>query len=155
MIATTTYRTRQASMIIKKALLVLLVLTAGTLTAQAQVAVIVNKTTDAYQLSERRLLDIYSLEETKWRDGTRIVLFDLKGTDELKEAFYGHLGRRPNDMKRIWLRLILSGEGRAPTQLRTPAGILEQVAQTPGAIGYIPQEMVTDAVRVVRTIPDS
>ena len=139
-------------MIMKKWLLFLFLLLAGTTAARAQVAVVAHKSVPAHDIDVRRLLDIYSLEETKWKDGTRIVLFDLKGKNDLKTQFYDYLGRRPEDMKRLWLRLILSGEGRSPTLLKSPEAVLDEIAETPGAIGYAPLAAVTDEVKVIATI---
>ena len=141
-------------MIMKKRLLFLLLLLAGTTAARAQVAVVAHKSVPADDIDVRRLLDIYSLEETKWQDGTRIVLFDLKGKHELKNQFYNFLGRRPADMKRVWMRFILSGEGRSPTLLPSTEEVLNQIAETPGAIGYAPLAAVTDAVKVIATIQE-
>ncbi len=138
----------------KKWLLFLLLLLAGTTAVRAQVAVVAHKSVPADDIDARRLLDIYSLEETKWKDGTRIVLFDLKGKNDLKAEFYDYLGRRPEDMKRIWLRLILSGEGRSPTLLKSSEAVLDKIAETPGAIGYAPLAAVTDEVKVIATIQE-
>ena len=138
----------------KKWLLFLLLLLAGASAARAQVAVVAHKSAPPDDINARRLLDIYSLEETKWKDGTRIVLFDLKGKQNLKDQFYRFLGRRPEDMKRLWLRLILSGDGRSPTLLNSPEDVLEQIAETPGAIGYAPLAAVTDDVKVIATIQE-
>lgn len=142
-------------MIIKPRLLVLLlllVLMAGVPAAQAQVAVVAHKAVPADAVDASRLLDMYSLEEIKWQDGTRIVLFDLKGDSDVKHDFYAFLGRRPSEMKRIWLRIILSGEGRSPIKLKAVDEVLARVAETPGAIGYVPLALVTDAVKVIATI---
>lgn len=136
----------------KKGLLLVLLALAGTTGAQAQVAVVTHKSTPVDQLDARALLDIYSLEETKWDDGSRIILFDLKGKEDLKRTFYAFLGRRPTDMKRVWLRIILSGEGRSPTQVKTTEELLDKVATTPGAIGYVPLALVTNEVKVIATI---
>ena len=136
----------------KKWLFFLLLLLAGASAARAQVAVVVHKSVPVDAIDARRLLDIYSLEEIKWKDGTRIVLFDLKGKHELKDQFYGFLGRRPTDMKRVWMRLILSGEGRSPTLLKSAEEVLDRIAETPGAIGYAPLAAVTDAVKVIATV---
>ena len=125
---------------------------AGAMSARAQVAVVAHTSAPVDQLDARALLDIYSLEETKWDDGSRIVLFDLKGKDDLKETFYTYLGRRPSDMRRVWLRTILSGEGRSPTQVKSIEDLLDKVASTPGAIGYIPLALVNDRVKVIATI---
>ncbi len=137
----------------KKWLLFLLLLLTSVPAVKAQVAVVAHPSVQTGELDERRLLDIYSLEETKWQDGTRIVLLDLKGQSDLKDTFYAFLGRRPQDVKRVWLRIILSGEGRSPTLLRSVDDVLEEIAETPGAIGYIPLDMVTDAVQIITTIP--
>ncbi len=151
----TTRHTNLASIIMKKWLLFLLLLLSGATAASAQVAVVAHKSVPADDIDARRLLDIYSLEETKWKDGTRIVLFDLKGKHDLKDQFYGFLGRRPADMKRVWMRLILSGEGRSPTQLKSAEDVLEQIAETPGAIGYAPLAAINeDDVKVIATIYD-
>lgn len=142
-----------ARMIMKKWLLFLLLLLAGATAARAQV-VVAHKSVPADDIDARRLLDIYSLEETRWKDGTRIVLFDLKGKHELKDQFYGFLGRRPADMRRVWMRFILSGQGRSPTLLQSTEDVLDQIAETPGAIGYAPLALVTDTVKVIATIQD-
>ncbi len=57
-----------------------------------------------------------------------------------------------DDMKRVWLRMILSGEGRAPTLLRSAEDLVERVAATPGAVGYVPLALVTRDVKVIATI---
>ena len=136
----------------KKELLIVLLALAGATGAQAQVAVVAHKTVPVDAIDTRTLLDIYSLEETKWDDGSRIVLFDLKGKNDLKQTFYTSLGRRPDEMKRVWLRIILSGEGRSPTLLTSTDEVLDKVAATPGAIGYVPLALVTDEVKVIATI---
>jgi len=136
----------------KKELLIVLLALAGATGAQAQVAVVAHKTVPVDTIDTRTLLDIYSLEETNWDDGSRIALFDLKGKNDLKQAFYASLGRRPDEMKRVWLRIILSGEGRSPTLLTSTDEVLDKVAATPGAIGYVPLALVTDEVKVIATI---
>ena len=138
----------------KKGLLIVLFLAACTTGASAQIAVIAHPSVPEKALDTRALLDIYSLEETKWDNGSRIVLFDLKGKHDIKQSFYAFLGRRPEDMKRVWLRIILTGEAPSPTILRTEEEILEQVASTPGSIGYVPLARVTDAVKVLATIQE-
>ena len=133
----------------------LLMALAGAIRSQAQVApvaVIAHPSVPHERLDDRALLDLYSLEDTRWSDGARVVLFDYKGKSEMKDRFYRFLGRRSSDMKRVWLRVILSGEGRSPTLLRTGEEVLEQVRLTPGSVGYVPASLVTDEVKVVALI---
>lgn len=118
-----------------------------------EVAIITHPSVPIEQLSSRDVEDIYSLEELTWKDGSRIIVFDLKGKKSpIKQTFYAFIGRRPNDLKRLWLRVILSGEGQSPTLLDSPEDVLEMVAQTPGAIGYVPHSMASDAVKIVTRI---
>lgn len=140
--------------ILKKGLLLGLLLTASAIEVRAQIAVVAHPFVPVDQLDARALQDIYSLEETRWDDGTPIILHDLKGKHPIKDSFYDFIGRRPEDMKRVWLRIILSGEARSPTLLRSEQALLDKVAGTPGGIGYVPLALVTDAVKVVTTIQE-
>ena len=56
-------------------------------------------------------------------------------------------------MKSIWMKNMLSGEGQPPQAKATEQEILEQVAKTPGAIGYVNRDLVTADVIELAVIP--
>lgn len=120
---------------------------------QAAVAVIVHPDTPVEQLPQEDLLRVYLMEQTYWSDGTPIQLHDLRGKNDAKTVFYDELGRQPRDLKRSWMRLILAGEASSPTTVATPAAMLRGVAETPGAIGYLPADQVDERVVVVAYLP--
>jgi len=131
-------------------LMVLLVCAVGVM--HAQVAVVVNKSVGVSSLSASELQDIYTLSTKDWKSGGKIVPFDIK-VDAVKDKFYGYLGKSSPDLKKIWMRVQLSGEGKAPEPLGSDDEVVERVASTPGAIGFVSADKVKGNVKVVATIP--
>jgi ABC-type phosphate transport system substrate-binding protein len=121
----------------------------GVMPVQAQIAVVVHPSTPVTELTSNALLDIYSLEQVRWSDGTRIVALTLESS---AEEFYGAIGRSYGDLRKIWLRRQLSGEGQPPEIVRDAATVLKRVAAAPGVIGFVPAASVDTTVRVVATL---
>jgi ABC-type phosphate transport system substrate-binding protein len=120
--------------------------------AEVELAVIVHPSVTVDSLDKARLLDYYTGDIQRWPDGEVVVVKDLREKGEVRDGFYRFLGKRPSRMKSIWLRRMLSGEGKPPEGLATEADVLAGVAQTPGAMGFIRHSQVSDAVRVVLLI---
>lgn len=120
--------------------------------AGVEVAVIANRAVAQDSLSRSQLLDLYTGDIQSWPDGTPVALKDLKARGEVRDGFYAYLGRRPSRMKSIWLRRMLSGEGEPPEALADEGEMLDRVEATPGAIGYVRRDRVTDGVRVLLVI---
>lgn len=119
---------------------------------QAQVAVIVNKSVSVSSVNANKLSDLYSLSVKTWDNGTKVVVFDRKSDDDTKTSFYSFIGKSSSAMKKVWMRVQLSGEGTAPDLLGSDDDVLKKVASTPGAIGYVSADKVTADVKVVATI---
>lgn len=136
----------------KRLVILFFLLATGAFSASAQVAVIAHKDVPADQLDARTIQAFYELEESKWRDNSRVVPFDLKDGVSVTEHFYAALGRKHKDFKKMWLRKKLSGEGQPPSQLNSDAEMIQKVAATPGALGFVSPDAVTDAVKVVATL---
>ncbi len=132
----------------RKLSLVLLLFVATVLPARAQVAVVVNKSVPAAQVDAGDVLDIYALEKAKWGDGTRVVVFTQ---DAQADVFFSQLGRSQTDLKKVWLRKKLSGEGQPPEVLKSDEEVLARVAATPGAVGFVSAGKVNGQVKVVAT----
>ena len=50
------------------------------------------------------------------------------------------------------MRVVLSGEGRAPLVAGSEEEVVRKVAQTRGALGYVSANLVTDDVQVLGVI---
>ena len=127
-------------------LLATLALAAGASTASAQVAVIAHKDVPVDSISKGDLLDYYTGDVQSWGDDLAIVVFDLKARGPVRNAFYEYLGKTSSRMRSIWLKRKLSGEGNPPESFETEAALLERVASTPGAIGFVQKSNVSGNV---------
>ena len=136
----------------KKVLCVFLLLFGMSNISIPQVAIVVNKSTVVKDIDASVLLDIFSMNIRKWNNDAPIIVFGLKGNSEIDSAFYAYLGKKPLDMKKLWMRLQLSGEGKAPTMFTSEDDLVKKIAATPGAIGFISLDHVTDNVKVIVTI---
>jgi hypothetical protein len=53
-------------------------------------------------------------------------------------------------MKAYWAKIIFTGRGQPPQEVRSSAELKKRIAQDPAAIGYIDESLLDDSVRVVR-----
>lgn len=120
-------------------------------TASAQIAVIANPSVSEASVDAGQAANIYKLNTTSWSGGESIALFDLKSGDS-KDAFYAAIGEKPGQLKKVWMRAKLSGEGQPPTPVGSDQEMIQKVSSTPGAIGYVDAANVTDGVKVLATL---
>ncbi len=132
--------------------LTILVLLLSTAASMAQVAVIAHQSCPADTIEKRELLDFYTGDILKWSDGQLVVVFDLKPRGEVKKDFYKFLGKSASRMKSIWLKKMLAGEKDPPLSLKSETEILDKVATTPGALGFVSQALVTQEVKILAVI---
>jgi ABC-type phosphate transport system substrate-binding protein len=55
-------------------------------------------------------------------------------------------------MKKLWMKVQLTGEGQPPTGVGSEDEVLSKVASTPGAIGFVSSDKVNGSVKVLLTI---
>lgn len=128
------------------------ILQIATAIGYAQVVVIANKSVPEISLTYRQLSDIYTLRIITWSDESNIVPFTFKADNETTQAVFGSFGKSVLDMKKLWMKMLLSGEGQPPKALDSEEEMVEKVASTPGAIGFVDASKVTDEVKVLAKI---
>ncbi len=116
------------------------------------VSIIAHPSVPIEALSRQELLELYTLETNKWEDGSLVILFDQKPNTTSKQIFYEHLKQHQRDLKKIWMRVVLSGEGRTPRIVKSEEEVVKKVSETPGSIGYVQQALVIDGVKVLDII---
>ncbi len=116
-----------------------------------EVELIASLTVEQGVLSRNAVRLIFGMRLRTWRDGSPIRVFTLADDDPLHAAFCKELvGLYPHQLRLAWDRLIFSGTGQTPVQLASEAEMLERVASTPGAIGYLQRSRITDRVKRLR-----
>ena len=118
----------------------------------SQVAVIAHKSVPVDTIKKSELLDFYTADIKKWINGDKVIVNDLKPKGEVKKIFYKFLGKTPSRMKSIWLRNMLSGEGDPPEALKSEEEMLQKIAATPGAIGFLSHTKVDNNVKTLMVI---
>jgi hypothetical protein len=131
----------------KKYLFTILVMGYAISQVSAQVAIISNKNVN-FQISDiQEVIDIYTLEKRS-AGGVTLVVFDMKN-DDVKSKLLSAIGKTSTELKKIWMRVQLTGDGKVPAALENETEVVAKVASVPGAIGYVSQEKVTDAVKTL------
>ena len=122
---------------------------------QAQVVVIAHPDVPADSIEKSEIIDFYIGDIKKWKDGTSVVLFDLRSKSRTKRIFYNYIGKTSSRMKSIWMKNLLSGEGEPPETVNTDDEMIKKVAATPGALGFISLNTPTHNVKVLKIIQRS
>ena len=110
----------------------------ATCIAQAQEIMIVSNPSAALtEISRDQLRDIFIGARTRLADGSRAVPVLLKG-GPVHEVFLSRIvGDNPDEFRVRWRRAVFTGQGAMPKEFQSEAALLEYVAVTPGAIGYV------------------
>jgi len=129
------------------ALLLSLILSAG---AASAVDVIANKGVALNSLSLASARAIFGMRQVKWPDGSAIRVFVLPDDHTLHGALCKErLNLFPYQLRQSWDRLIYSGMAQAPNEVLSEEELLNKVAATPGAIGYVRKVKANDPVKIL------
>ena len=123
----------------------------GLLIAQ-EIAVITHPDVPAETISKTLVLDFFTRDRRRWSNDQPVVPLDLQEPKEVRKTFYKALGKSSSRMRSIWMRLKLSGEGEPPEAIKSEEELLLRVANTPGAIGFVRRENVTEEVKLLTVL---
>jgi hypothetical protein len=115
--------------------------------AAGDVAVIVNPGLGISSLARNEVSRIY-LGKKKTVAGESVKIAVLKG--DVHGAFLdAYVGRTPSQFASYYKKIIFTGKGRAPASMADDQAMLDFVAGTPGAMGYVNADRVNSSVKVV------
>ncbi|MBV1876721.1 MAG: hypothetical protein KUG79_03665 [Pseudomonadales bacterium] len=104
-------------------------------------------------IPRRTIRAIYSMRMLTWPDGRPLTVFVLPDDHPEHQQFCRNtLGILPFQLRRSWDRLIFSGKGRAPIEVRNMAEMKKSVSATPGAIGYITGVQVDESLAIIKIL---
>jgi ABC-type phosphate transport system substrate-binding protein len=113
--------------------------------------VITNITADTASISTTQLRRIYTMRQSKWPNGTTIVVFVLPSKHPNHQKFCKDTLRLfPYQLDRIWNKLTFSGLGVSPIKVNSEIELIRAVQATSGAIGYVENVEAAGGVNVIK-----
>ncbi len=138
--------------LVKSAIRVFLALVILTATCPAfgQISIVVSKTSP-HKPTEADLKNFFSGTKFSWENGATVMILDqssLKMTDQFYKNFLGQTTRK---MRKIWTRLVLSGQAKAPHKCKDTPEVKKMLGENPNAVGFIYTSELDDSlVELVR-----
>lgn len=131
-------------------LLTLLMLTGTPAMADEPVFLVAHEDVDTQQLNRDTARAIFAMRQRTWPDGQAARVFVL-GNDHPVHARFAkeNLTVYPHQLQLAWDRMVFSGTGQAPNRVTTQSEMLERIATTPGALGYLEKEYLDDRIQVI------
>ena len=117
--------------------------------AAAQVVVIVNPGVKASEVSSADLRDVFTGVSSSFREGSHVTPVLLKAGPVNEDFLKLYVGKSDAALRAGWLSLLFSGQGAVPRTIGSEAAMIEYVAHTPGAIGYVGKATPHEGVKVL------
>ncbi|RJF91877.1 hypothetical protein [Noviherbaspirillum saxi] len=118
--------------------------------AAADYVIIVNPNSGVERLSKDEVISIFMGRQRKLTSGVTALPVDLAGPPAAKEQFYASLvGKKLSEVNSYWARVMFSGQGSPPRQAESEDEVVEIVASSKGAIGYIDRKKLNKQVKAV------
>lgn len=126
----------------------------GALPADNSPVVVVNLATNPSGfLSQSAISAIFGMRLRKWEDGSQIKVFVFPDENPLHIAFSKQiLHAFPYQLRSAWDRLVFSGTGEEPVDVKTEQQMKKMISSTPGAIGYLSRSMVDETIKIITLI---
>lgn len=120
----------------------------------AAVAVITHTGIDELGLSKSKLAKIYLGKLKRYSNGEKIRAVNLPKSSMAYKKFHKTVVKKTDAvLNRYWSKLKYTGKGKPPKTLATTREVINWVASTKGAIGYIDGKYLNKSVKVVLIIP--
>ena len=111
--------------------------------------VIANKSVAAAGLSKSDAQSIFVGDKTRWEDGKPIEFAIIESGEVQRTFFQDVIGKTPSQFDSYWKRLVFTGKASAPKAFGDEKKMLEFVAATPGAVGFVSAGKVDPSVKTL------
>ncbi len=115
----------------------------------ADIVVIGSKDLAINSLTKEEVKNIFLGVTTKWPDKRKIYFVTMKGSDAHKVFLKKYIRKSPSQFRAFWKKKLFTGKGKMPKMLNTEQEIVDYLAQTDGAIGYVSSATPMDNFKVI------
>lgn len=132
----------------KRVAVLALLLSLASVSAKAELAIIVNPQNPATKMFLSQVAQFYLGGSTLFSP------VELPENSPARADFYKKvLEKEPAQVQAIWSKLLFTGKAKAPKEFKTGAEVKKYVSENQNAIGYIDKSAVDDSVKVVALVP--
>src|SRR5580700_783530 len=138
----------------KTRFLILLLASLGSWSAASaqDVVLVANKGVQISEITNADLRAIFMGTKTRFADGSHAVPVTLKG-GPAHEVFLKHyVGENPEEFRSQWRKVVFTGQGAMPRAFDSESALIEYVAATPGALGYVSRTSSQDNVKLLAAV---
>jgi hypothetical protein len=119
--------------------------------ARAQdVLLVVSKDSQISEISASDVRAIFTGTKTRFADGSHATPVTLKGGPAQEVFLRNYVGERPDEFRAQWRKAVFTGQGAMPRAFDSEAALIEFVAATPGALGYVSR--ISSGQNTVKTL---
>ena len=101
------------------------------------VVLVANKSVQIVEIRVADVRGIFTGEKTRFSDGSRAVPVILKGGATNEVFLKNYCGESPDEFRAQWRKAVFTGHGAMPRAFVSESELIEYVAATPGAVGYV------------------
>ena len=136
--------------IVRNYLVLPLLLAMVATSAHAEVVVIVSAQSPVTSLTPEQTARIFLGKTTIFPNGDAAFPIDQVENMAVRNEFYSKVARKnATQLSAYWAKVIFTGQGRPPIELKGNLTIRSVVARNRNAIGYIEKRYVNRSVRIV------
>ncbi len=123
--------------------------------ARAELVVVMSPHSSITSLTREQVINIYMGRYRVLPDGGTARPLDAGADSPERSIFYRSLlGKSLDDISAYWARLVFSGRTAPPREVPTRKALLEEIADDPGAIGYVARKDLTRNLKIVFSFPE-
>jgi len=131
-----------------RVLLLIVLMLATTAVVAEEVAVVVNPNVKISEVSSNDLRDVFNGDKSSL-GGVHVVPVTLKGGPAHEAFLKAHVGKSDSAFRASWRSLVFTGQGSLPKSFETEAALIDYVAATPGAVGYVSRSTNREKVKTL------
>lgn len=123
------------------------------LSAQANMVVVVAKSSSLNKLDNQHIANIFLARTNRYPNGEKALPIELNNLT-IRNSFYHTItGKSANQLSAYWTTLVFTGKGTPPKTVNDVNQLIRHIVRNPGSIAYIDSEMLTDELKVIYRFP--
>ncbi len=117
---------------------------------ESSILLIAHPDVDTHRLTRDTTRAVFAMRQRTWPNGQAVRVYVLPNDHPVHARFAKErLSVYPHQLQLAWDRMVFSGTGQAPNRVGSQSEMLERIATTPGALGYLEREYLDDRVQVI------